>query len=709
MLAQRFNLSERHTHLMSRYGEVCLQCQLYTIQGPLTPSEYKDALKEAVLRKLRVQYKKSAASEALLVAQPMLLPSVKEKTVEVDAKEEREAEVSCPVITQERSEVARQALYIDEFIEQEDSSLTAPLLLSNAGKKTNWRMIIDDLRQDPEFQAMIINQILQICEERIQLCQSFIDYAKNPDTYTADLEKEIVGEFKYLKNKNHNPNLRIDIIDKSTTYLGFYSDYLTLLRKDYKEEHLFDTLYYELKWGNYESADSLTSLESPKISKLLQPFLSSGCQERDKILSELAATDPTSFNAMFIINVAYANEPLQLLEEIKKKVNMSKLESQYLKTVEKFVAEMSVRLEKQIAECQAQLDNHVEKLSAHKYRTLKDGRLGFEEGMELLSIIEKSFNKLHSLKQEIDEFSRKDLKELIHLSEIAEKQKQLEVRRVLAKERAQFQGQAQGQAQAREYSSIKPSVEAVQLSVAELSKAEPSSLKEQVRQTVALSLNHAVEGSDLELEAEYQALLIYKDQKKEEMRDYKEKVRQERELKKAQLQERTRILRETLNFAGDEKESGELAAIHREQLEYLVRVLNKNQRTVLAKIFKALDFAEENISRKDKPKFSEVENLITALGGSILEDAHFGFLLPNIRKDWGQKISAAHAEGRYELTRKHMSRYVSCHPHGKQHNSDELSGFAIACIKGGLEKAGISPANIMQLESAKKVKKISCF
>ena len=49
-----------------------------------------------------------------------------------------------------------------------------------------------------------------------------------------------------------------------------------------------------------------------------------------------------------------------------------------------------------------------------------------------------------------------------------------------------------------------------------------------------------------------------------------------------------------------------------------------------------------------------------------------------------------------------MSRYVSWHPHGKQHNNDELSDFAVENVMSGLVKAGISPENICQLKDAKK-------
>ena len=47
-----------------------------------------------------------------------------------------------------------------------------------------------------------------------------------------------------------------------------------------------------------------------------------------------------------------------------------------------------------------------------------------------------------------------------------------------------------------------------------------------------------------------------------------------------------------------------------------------------------------------------------------------------------------------------MSRCVSWHPHGKQHNNDELSELATSYIKSGLVKAGIDPENINQLKVA---------
>ena len=262
-----------------------------------------------------------------------------------------------------------------------------------------------------------------------------------------------------------------------------------------------------------------------------------------------------------------------------------------------------------------------------------------------------NFNGYYIIKKEIEAFNRVELERLTQLSEINAKQKQLEVLK------------------------------------ANLEKKDTAAAKK-----------------DAKLDAEYEALLAYKQQKQEELRAYKAQVKQEQVLRKARLSERTRILSKSLNFGDkDEKEAAELTATEAEHLQNLVDNLNKGQCLTLAKVFKCEDLVDVEFSRKDRPKFSEIEGLIKALGGKILEDGHFGFLVPNIKKEWGEKIEDPNGSSCYMLTRQSMSRYVSCHPHGKQHNSDELSPLAVDCVKRGLEKAGISPDNIKQLKKAKKV------
>ena len=511
------------------------------------------------------------------------------------------------------------------------------------------------------------------------------EYKHNCGTpaYAPDVDMADVNDFEiHCGQSSNNAAKRKDRKLKSEMemvvykLMSLYEWDMELLRKNSHEEYLFDILHRVFKTARM-------SLETKKILPLLEPYLSKGYERCCEIYASGYAEE--NFKIWCIKNIAYANEIIKLFQVIEVRVRSNNLGREGSQVVDKFTNRKRAQLENLIAEANSLLNKMIAQIESQgKERT-------DEQSYNDENSIRENFNKFFSLKSEIKEFTYNELDRLIDLAKINEKQKQLEISKDLPKAKSPPVKKAQRKAVSAE--PLPKRVVSVGAAAAALPKA-PVCLDKTLGSVKTLA--GALE--------EYQDLLAYKLQKQRELAAYKENIKQERALKVSLHQERTRILMASTDFELEEKEDKELSEIHMERLQYLMKNLNKSHRTTIAKIFKCPDFAEESISRKDRPKFAEVECLIKALQGTILEDAHFGFLVPNIRKEWDPEEEGPNGSYGYKLTRKSMGRYVSCHPHGKQHNSDELSALAVACIKSGLEKSGISPETINKLKSYKKIK-----
>ena len=579
------------------------------IMKPLTPAAAKDLLLQITRDNIKINYCPRASAivhHALPIGLEYGTRSGQDSPIEGEIEIERKIQMDEPTIPTLRAQ--------DECIEQENLSPSQSFFMSAEGKKVGWRTPSDseedfnkaytNLLQDPEFQAIVVNRALEVSKEKLQFCRSFMRYVEESSDTPSEIKNEFKKKFNYQFRDGDEVNGLPLVKEILRDFERRYIEYINVLQKTFKEEYLFDILYWELKYLRLETEKPDFSIQNPELLKLFKPYLTDSYREFEKLT--ISGPAQNDLQISIIKNVAYADDALKLLDDMDKKVTELKSDCEEMETARKFI-------DMKRAEINARVN------SSFRILNQNIGDLGKRSTENLAR---KDFNGYYNLKKEIIEFNRYELPHLIQLSNIHEKQNILEIRRAKAQ---------------KELEPVKKMPQKESSVPVPAESAANSHIPSKPQQEVAKPNLGMVEEM-ARIEAENQELLTYKRQKQEELLAYKEKVKQERALRKIQHRERIGFLMEAMDFESDEKEALELSEIHKERLQFLMNGLNKNHYTTLAKIFKCPELADGKTSRKDKPKFSEIESLIEALHGKILEDAHFAFLVPNIKKDWGAKV-----------------------------------------------------------------------